>query len=144
MAKKSTKKVELEKQVEAIENSENKVNVDELHITTDDVVKSLEDVSLEIESKLEENINNIINEATKELTPIKEITEEIANLGTQNEELNKKLASSSIEEITEFVNDEIKKAEEIQAKLEKISEKPKTVTGFSSVTNWWNGMGYDL
>jgi polyhydroxyalkanoate synthesis regulator phasin len=144
MAKKSTKKVELEKQVEAIENSENKVNVDELNITTDDVVKSLEDVSLEIESKLEENINNIINEATKELTPIKEITEEIANLGTQNEELNKKLASSSIEEITEFVNDEIKKAEEIQSKLEKISEKPKTVTGFSSVTNWWNGMGYDF
>lgn len=144
MAKKSTKKVELEKQVEAIENSENKVNVDELNITTDDVVKSLEDVSLEIESKLEENINNIINEATKELTPIKEITEEIANLGTQNEELNKKLASSSVEEITEFVNDEIKKAEEIQSKLEKINEKPKTITGFSSVTNWWNGMGYDF
>lgn len=144
MAKKSTKKVELEKQVEAIENSENKVNVDELNITTDDVVKSLEDVNLEIESKLEENINNIINEATKELTPIKEITEEIANLGTQNEELNKKLASSSIEEITEFVNDEIKKAEELQSKLEKINEKPKTITGFSSVTNWWNGMGYDL
>ena len=144
MAKKSTKKVELEKQVEAIENSENKVNVDELNITTDDVVKSLEDVSLEIESQLEENINNIINEATKELTPIKEITEEIANLGAQNEELNKKLASSSIEEITEFVNDEIKKAEEIQSKLEKINEKPKTITGFSSVTNWWNGMGYDF
>ena len=144
MAKKSTKKVELEKKVEAIENSENKVNVDELNITTDDVVKSLEDVNLEIESKLEENINNIINEATKELTPIKEITEEIANLGTQNEELNKKLASSSIEEITEFVNDEIKKAEELQSKLEKINEKPKTITGFSSVTNWWNGMGYDL
>lgn len=144
MAKKNTKKTELKNQVEAIENSENKVNVDELDITTEDIVKSINDVNLEIENKMEESINSIIEEAAQELSPLKEITEEITNLGSQNEELNKKLSSSSVEEITGFINDEIKKTEELKAKLEKISEKPKTTTGFGSVTNWWNGMGYDF
>ena len=144
MAKKSTKKAEIEKQVEAIENSENKVNVDELNITAEDIAKSIEDVNKEIEKKLEENINQIIKDASEDLAPMKEISQEIANLGVQNEELNKKLSSASVEEITEFVNDEIKKTEELKAKLEKITESPKTVTGFSSVTNWWNGMGYDF
>lgn len=144
MAKKNTKKTELKNQVEAIENSKNKVNVDELDITTEDIVKSINDVNLEIENKMEESINSIIEEAAQELSPLKEITEEITNLGSQNEELNKKLSSSSVEEITGFINDEIKKTEELKAKLEKISEKPKTTTGFGSVTNWWNGMGYDF
>lgn len=144
MAKKNTKKTKLKNQVEAIENSENKVNVDELDITTEDIVKSINDVNLEIENKMEESINSIIEEAAQELSPLKEITEEITNLGSQNEELNKKLSSSSVEEITGFINDEIKKTEELKAKLEKISEKPKTTTGFGSVTNWWNGMGYDF
>ena len=144
MAKKSTKKTEIEKQIEIAENSENKIDVSELNVSLEDADKSVENVKMTIETNLEENFQKIVEDAITELQPLKEVTEEIANLGTSSEELNKKLATASVDEVTNYINDEIKKVEALQEKIEKINEKPKNTTGFASITNWWNGMGYDM
>jgi hypothetical protein len=148
MAKKSTKKVITEEmineQIELIENSTDKIDVSDISTTVDDVKKSLDNVDLTIESNVEENIAKIVKEMDKALEPIKTISAEIDALGQENEVLNKKLATSSPEEIKEYITEEIKKTEQLIEKVEKIKNNTNTRTGFASVTNWWNGMGYDF
>ena len=148
MAKKSTKKVITEEmineQIELIENSTDKIDVSDISTTVDDVKKSLDNVDLTIESNAEENIAKIVKEMDKVLEPIKTISAEIDALGKENEVLNEKLATSSPEEIKEYITEEIKKTEQLIEKVEKIKNNTNTKTGFASVTNWWNGMGYDF
>lgn len=141
MAKKVTKKEEIQKKVDAIEESENKIDVSEVPFNADEIQKSIKEVSLDFENETKENIEKLAQEATEMLTPIKEITDEISKLGGLNDDLNKKLSSSTPEEVETYINEELKKVEDLQKKVEEITKTP--IKKISNMTNWWNGMNYD-
>ena len=44
----------------------------------------------------------------------------------------------------EIIKEEIKKAESLKSEVEKIINSTKSTPKISSMTNWWNGMGYDM
>jgi len=143
MAKKITKKVNPEKQVEIIENSNNKIIATEESSNFENIKENIDNVDVELESNVDNNIEKITEAFNKELKPMKEITDEISKL-TNNEVLNEKMSNASAKEIETYINDEIKKTKNLIEKVEKIKEHTNTKLNTGSVTNWWNGMGYDL
>ena len=137
-----------------------KVNKKETEKVVETVVETVEMESTEIKaniSEIEETINNIdteikadivdIEQLQKEsetvLKPLAEINDKMSELDINAEKINEKLTSSSKEEIEEFIQEEIKKVENVKKDLEKITKK-NNVKPSNSMTNWWNGMGYDI
>lgn len=137
-----------------------KVNKKETEKVVETVVNAVEMESTEIKaniSEIEDTINNIdteikadivdIEQLQKEtetvLKPLAEINDKMSELNIDAEKINEKLTSSSKEEIEEFIQEEIKKVENVKKDLEKITKK-NNIKPSNNMTNWWNGMGYDI
>ena len=148
MAKKSIKKETIEakinKQVENIENNSNKIDISENIISIEDVKNSINEVDVNIEHELDDNIKALSEEMDEILAPVKDIADKINDITKKGEELDSILSGSTPEEIQSYINNEIKNTEELIKKVETIKETINTNSKRGSVTNWWNGMGYDL
>ena len=148
MAKKSIKKETIEakinKQVENIENDSNKIDISENIISIEDVKNSINEVDVNIEHELDDNIKALSEEMDEILAPVKDIADKINDITKKGEELDSILSGSTPEEIQSYINNEIKNTEELIKKVETIKETINTNSKWGSVTNWWNGMGYDL
>lgn len=148
MAKKSIKKETIEakinKQVENIENNSNKIDISENIISIEDVKNSINEVDVNIEHELDDNIKALSEEMDEILAPVKDIADKINDITKKGEELDSILSGSTPEEIQSYINNEIKNTEELIKKVETIKETINTNSKWGSVTNWWNGMGYDL
>lgn len=129
MAKKKieTPKVEVEETFVELNNTPN----------PEEVIENLKNVNVDI-NVVEPIDEKIVEEINKTIEPLKQISEEIESIQSNEEELANKL-SENPEVAKEYITNEIKKAEAIADKLKKIINKPET-----NVTNWWNGMGYDM
>ena len=137
MAKKTTKK-EVIKPVKVTKNSENKIELENIEKDIKKIEESINNVEVDIPSNTEEKINILVDETEKVLEPIAELSSKIGELETA---LDEKLSSAEPEEVETIIKEEIKKTEELKKKVEKINNKnfsPK------QMTNWWNGMGYDM
>ena len=149
MAKKTTKKetleAQIEKQVEILENSNDKIESTEINTTLETIANSINAVDTELENDSVEKIKEMAKDFTEMLAPINELSEEIdektSNKATFEEQI---LKSNSKENLEEVISKEIETTKELIAKAEKINNGTNTKTGFASVTNWWNGMGYDF
>lgn len=148
MAKKSIKKETIEakinKQVENIENDSNKIDISENIISIENIKDSINEVDVNIEHELDENIKALSEEMDEILAPVKDIADKISDIAKKGEELDSILSGSTPEEIQSYINNEIKNTEELIKKVETIKETINTNPKWGSVTNWWNGMGYDL
>lgn len=148
MAKKSIKKETIEakinKQVENIENDSNKIDISENIISIENIKDSINEVDVNIEHELDENIKALSEEMDEILAPVKDIADKISDIAKKGEELDSILSGSTPEEIQSYINNEIKNTEELIKKVETIKETINTNSKWGSVTNWWNGMGYDL
>ena len=80
---------------------------------------------------------------TEMLEPLKKISEDISSIN-KTEEFNKILSTSTPEEAKAYISNEIKNTEELINKVEKIKNDITSKTKINSMTNWWNGMGYDF
>lgn len=147
MAKKTVKKMPTEakmnEQVEQIENSPNKIDATDNTASLEDIKNSISEVDVTIESDVEENINAMATQITEMLEPLKKISEDISNIN-KTEEFNKILSTSTPEEAKAYISNEIKNTEELINKVEKIKDDITSKTRIISMTNWWNGMGYDF
>lgn len=147
MAKKTVKKMPTEakmnEQVEQIENSPNKIDATDNTASLEDIKNSISEVDVTIESDVEENINAMATQITEMLEPLKKISEEISGIN-KTEEFNKILSTSTPEEAKAYISNEIKNTEELINKVEKIKNNITSKTKNISMTNWWNGMGYDF
>ena len=147
MAKKTVKKMPTEakmnEQVEQIENSPNKIDATDNTASLEDIKNSISEVDLNIESDVEENINAMATQITEMLEPLKKISEDISSIN-KTEEFNKILSTSTPEEAKAYISNEIKNTEELINKVEKIKDDITSKTKINSMTNWWNGMGYDF
>lgn len=147
MAKKTVKKMPTEakmnEQVEQIENSPNKIDATDNTASLEDIKNSISEVDVTIESDVEENINAMATQITEMLEPLKKISEDISSIN-KTEEFNKILSTSTPEEAKAYISNEIKNTEELINKVEKIKNDITSKTKINSMTNWWNGMGYDF
>lgn len=147
MAKKTVKKMPTEakmnEQVEQIENSPNKIDATDNTASLEDIKNSISEVDVTIESDVEENINAMATQITEMLEPLKKISEDISSIN-KTEEFNKILSTSTPEEAKAYISNEIKNTEELINKVEKIKDDITSKTKIISMTNWWNGMGYDF
>lgn len=147
MAKKTVKKMPTEakmnEQVEQIENSPNKIDATDNTASLEDIKNSINEVDVTIESDVEENINAMATQITEMLEPLKKISEDISSIN-KTEEFNKILSTSTPEEAKAYISNEIKNTEELINKVEKIKNDITSKTKINSMTNWWNGMGYDF
>lgn len=147
MAKKTVKKMPTEakmnEQVEQIENSPNKIDATDNTASLEDIKNSISEVDVTIESDVEENINAMATQITEMLEPLKKISEDISSIN-KTEEFNKILSTSTPEEAKAYISNEIKNTEELINKVEKIKDDITSKTKINSMTNWWNGMGYDF
>jgi gamma-glutamyl:cysteine ligase YbdK (ATP-grasp superfamily) len=147
MAKKTVKKMPTEakmnEQVEQIENSPNKIDATDNTASLEDIKNSISEVDVTIESDVEENINAMATQITEMLEPLKKISEDISSIN-KTEEFNKILSTSTPEEAKAYISNEIKNTEELINKVEKIKDDITSKTRIISMTNWWNGMGYDF
>ena len=148
MAKKNTKKetleTQIEKQIEIMENSNDKIESTEIQATISDIATSINNVNVDIESDSVENIKEMAKEFNKALAPFDELSAEINeqtnNMATFDDKVSK---TDSIEGLETLINKEIETTKELITKVEKINNN-KTQTKLTSFTNWWNGMGYDF
>ena len=147
MAKKTVKKMPTEakmnEQVEQIENSPNKIDATDNTASLEDIKNSISEVDVTIESDVEENINAMATQITEMLEPLKKISEDISSIN-KTEEFNKILSTSTPEEAKAYISNKIKNTEELINKVEKIKNDITSKTKINSMTNWWNGMGYDF
>ena len=147
MAKKTVKKMPTEakmnEQVEQIENSPNKIDATDNTASLEDIKNSISEVDVTIESDVEENINAMATQITEMLEPLNKISEDISSIN-KTEEFNKILSTSTPEEAKAYISNEIKNTEELINKVEKIKDDITSKTKIISMTNWWNGMGYDF
>lgn len=130
MAKKKIDTPNVENNVEKFEEINNTPNTEEVInnlSSVDTEIKSLEDVGKEIEDKI-----------NKAMEPINVISAEINDINKVTAELNEKITKNP-EEAEIFIKSEIQKAEAVAEKLKKVVNKPTP-----NMTNWWNGMGYDM
>ena len=133
----------MNEQVEQIENSPNKIDATDNTASLEDIKNSISEVDVTIESDVEENINAMATQITEMLEPLKKISEDISSIN-KTEEFNKILSTSTPEEAKAYISNEIKNTEELINKVEKIKNDITSKTKINSMTNWWNGMGYDF
>ena len=137
--KKSTKK-EVVKTVEVVENNENKIEVENIEKDINKIEEAINNVDLNIMSNTEETLANLKVETEEMLKPLGDISAKINVLETT---LDERLATVTPENVETVIKEEIKKAEELKKDIEKINNKYNPLTS-RQMTNWWNGMGYDM
>lgn len=138
MAKKVTKKELLENNNE---NIVKEIEIEDIKTDINEIEKSLDNVDMTINSKSEENIKKIEEEIVQDLQNINEINEKIKELDINTNEFNDKLKTLNPQETEKLIKEEISKVQTIKKEIEKINKMP---ANSSSMTNWWNGMGYDF
>jgi hypothetical protein len=138
MAKKVTKKELLENNNE---NIVKEIEIEDIKTDINEIEKSLDNVDMTINSKSEENIKKIEEEIVQDLQNINEINEKIKELDINTNEFNEKLKTLNPQETEKLIKEEISKVQTIKKEIEKINKIP---VNSSSMTNWWNGMGYDF
>lgn len=138
MAKKSTKTVAPEivekKATETIEATEVKIDVEK-------TMESINAVDVELPSN-EEAIKELTESIVEAIKPVDEIAKAVTEINNVSVKLNAEITKDP-QKAQAFIENEIKKAEEAKSKIEKIINETK-VNRMSNMTNWWNGMGYDL
>ena len=60
-----------------------------------------------------------------------------------NEAELEKIVKQDLSKAEKSLNEELKKAEGLKNKLDKMINNTKKISN-SSITSWWNGMGYDF
>ena len=108
------------------------------------IEEAIDAVPVEIEH--EETIEKIAGEIVEQVAPLVEINEAKESLADSEPlKATEALIDENPDEAEKIIKDEIKKAEELKATVEKkINETPKPAKKHPNVTNWWNGMGYDF
>lgn len=104
------------------------------------------DTTIKIDDISKEKITKDMEEAIKPLTDIAKKIQEVNEAQT---EFNKTL-SENPNKAEELIQNEIKRVEAIKEKVEKIikpadstAEEHRNIRS-STMTSWWNGMGYDI
>ena len=88
-------------------------------------------------------LENKIKETIQPVADLKEKIEEATN--SQNDFIESISENSeNTENMEKLINDEIKKAEMLKSEVEKIIKTTNNSIKNVNITNWWNGMGYDL
>lgn len=95
-----------------------------------------------------ENVNTELGSPVteEEVAKIEESVEAIAEIEAEAKEVEEgkakleDVAEKEPEKMEETINEEIKKADNLLNKVNKIISKPKP----RNITSWWNGMGYDF
>lgn len=143
MAKKSTKKetleAKVERELEAMENSNDKMESTKINTSVEAMIDSINSVDVELKSDSEERIQEMVEEFSNALEPIRNISSEISSL-TNTGNFNEKVSNANPHELESIIQKEIDNTKELIKKVEEIKRKNTT----TSVTNWWNGMGYDF
>lgn len=133
MAKKVTttpKKVE-----KTIEKTENLIELDQIPTpTVEEINESVKNADINISTN--DGIKEIEKKIDDILTPLNDLTNEIAAVGEISNDIQ-----NNPDAAKEYIEEAIKKAENVKAKINKVLSNAETNT---SVTNWWNGMGYDI
>lgn len=130
------KTVKLDENLDIVEDSVSLTNNNE--VTLEDAINSISGVDASIETYEDDTINEEITKETIEKTNdlIKEINEINDNFEESVKSFNEKFESVNTKEDAEkLINEEIRKAQNEQQKIEKIikhSNRPKT--------NYWNGI----
>ena len=140
MAKKVNKK-EIEKTVETVEIEKKEIESTEIEATISEIEETMNSVSAEIITG--ESLLDVEKTTEEVLTPLITIQEKMNDLDISAEKINEQLTNSPKEEIEEFIKEEIKKVESIKKDIDKLNKKCNTFSS-SQMTNWWNGMGYDM
>lgn len=122
----------------------NAVNVD-TDIDVNTIIENMEKVDISLPSNDEKiaELENKIKETIQPVAVLKEKIEEATN--SQNdfiESISKN--SQNTENMEKLIDDEIKKAEMLKSEVEKIIKTTNNSIKSTNITNWWNGMGYDL
>jgi protein-arginine kinase len=133
MAKKTKKTEEIVETVNPVLTEEGVITPEE----TLEIVKEIETGKSE-----EEIINDLETKVKEVLGPIEELEAEVDKLIKSNEEIDNIILSDpsvATEKLTNDLNKASELASEIKKEIKKV--KPQTRT---SITNWWNGMGYDF
>ena len=133
MAKKVTttpKKVE-----KTIEKTENLIELDQIPTpTVEEINESVKNADINISTN--DGIKEIEKKIDDILTPLNDLTNEIAAVGEISNDIQ-----NNPDAAKEYIEEAIKKAENVKAKINKVLSNAETNT---NVTNWWNGMGYDI
>lgn len=128
--------VKLDENLDIVEDSVSLTNNNE--VTLEDAINSISGVDVSIETYEDDTINKELTKETIEKTNdlIKEINEINDNFEESVKSFNEKFESVNTKEDAEkLINEEIRKAQNEQQKIEKIikhSNRPKT--------NYWNGI----
>ena len=134
--KEKNETVKLEENLDIVEDSVSLTNNNE--VTLEDAINSISGVDVSIETYEDDTINKELTKETIEKTNdlIKEINEINDNFEESVKSFNEKFESVNTKEDAEkLINEEIRKAQNEQQKIEKIikhSNRPKT--------NYWNGI----
>lgn len=137
MAKKKTVTEEM-----SVDNA-NVIDSTEITVDVNTLIESINNVDTTITTETE-NLKNIEEKIQEELEPIQELKEKVTEMMENQESFNKALTENP-ENSEVLIENEIKKVEGLKTELEKIiTSTNKKIANNGSVTNWWNGMGYDF
>ena len=124
---------------------ENVGEATEVNVNVEALSKSIESVDTTLPSN-ETAIKEIEEKIQEELKPLQDIQSKVSEMLDGQESFNNAIAQNP-ENAEAIINNELKKAEVLKSEVEKIikttdtKSKKKTI---SNMTNWWNGMGYDM
>jgi phosphotransacetylase len=121
-------------------NETNVIDVDDIKPNLEEIVESINEIDITI--KDDTNLDEINEKIIEELKPINELKEKLDEI-TSNQELNKALTMDDKVEAEKIIKEEIKKAEKLKTEVEKII-KTNYKKPIHNVSNWWNGMNFDL
>ena len=151
-AKKGTAKTAETKQVNAKKEQTEPVDINEqiveleedIQVAKEPVAPDAEKLKealdkVDVEIKDDQSVDDAISKIEEAFEPLKEIDEEIKKIDDRNKSLQQEIIEHP-ENAEAAVKEEIKKAEELKAKIEKTisAKKPR------NITSWWNGNGYDF
>jgi thiamine pyrophosphate-dependent acetolactate synthase large subunit-like protein len=136
MAKKKTTE-------ENIKPIEEHIEIADINVNVGDIKKSIENVDTTINTDIEKTLEVIDEKIKEELKPLNDIKEQVNEIVST--EVLENAISKDPENAEAIIQNEIQKTETLKKEIEKIIKntevkKPK----ITSMTNWWNGMGYDF
>lgn len=121
----------------------NEIEVSEIKVNTEDIIKSIENVDTNINIGENNTLEKIEEKIKEELKPLEGIKEKISEMNTNN--VIEQSISQNTENAEAFLQNEIQKTEDLKKEIEKIIQKTETKRPkISSMTGWWNGVGYDI
>lgn len=121
----------------------NEIEVSEIKVNTEDIIKSIENVDTNINVGENNTLEKIEEKIKEELKPLEDIKEKISEMNTNN--VIEQAISQNTENAEAFLQNEIQKTEDLKKEIEKIIQKTEIKRPkISSMTGWWNGVGYDM